>query len=50
MVQKGKFKAWSEAIKNAAQISGQNPIHIAFKELTGSPLLTANRLKLGCQT
>ena len=39
------FKAWTEAIKNTAQISGQNTICIAFSKLTGSPLLTANRLK-----
>ena len=29
-----KFKAWMEAIENAAQISGQNAICIAFSYLT----------------
>ena len=33
--------------QNAAQISGQNTIHIAFSKLTGSPLSTVNRLKTG---
>ena len=33
------------SIKNTAQISGSNVIHIAFSKLTGSPLLTANRFK-----
>ena len=42
---KHKFKAWSEAIENAAQISGQNAIYIAFSKLIGSPLLTANMLR-----
>ena len=34
-----------ESIENAMQISGQNAVHIAFSKLTGSLLLTANRLK-----
>ena len=42
---KSKFEAWVEFIENAAQISGQNAIHIAFSKLTGSPLLKAIRLK-----
>ena len=44
-VTKSKLEAWTEFIKNAVQISGQNAVHIAFTKLTGSPLLTANRLK-----
>ena len=42
---KSRFEAWTKAIENAAQISGQNAICIAFSKLIGSPLLTANRLK-----
>ena len=42
---KSTFEAWMESIENVAQISGQNAICIAFSKLTGSPLLTANRLK-----
>ena len=42
---KSKFEAWMEAIENAAQISSQNTICIAFSKLIGSLLLTANRLK-----
>ena len=34
-----------ESTEDAAQILGQNAICIAFSKLTGSPLLTANRLK-----
>ena len=42
---KSKFEDLMESIKIAAQISGQNTICIAFSKLTGSPLLTPNRLK-----
>ena len=42
---RSRFEVWMESIKNAAQISGQNAIWIAFSLLTGSPLSTANRLK-----
>ena len=42
---KSKSEAWVESIESAAQISGQNTIHIAFSEWTGPPLLAANRLK-----
>ena len=42
---KSKCEAWMEVIENAAQISGQNTICISFTKLTGSPLLTANRLQ-----
>ena len=42
---KGKFEAWTESIKNAVEISGQNAICLAFSNLTGYPLPTANRLK-----
>ena len=34
-----------ESIKNAAQMLGQNVMHIAFSKATGSPHLAANRLK-----
>ena len=34
-----------ESIENAAQISGQNAVCIAFSKLTDSPLSAANRLK-----
>ena len=44
--QKSKFEVWVEDIENAVQISGQNPICIAFSILIGSPLLTANRLTM----
>ena len=40
---KSKFKAWTESIENAAQISDQNTLHIAFSKYTGSPLSSANR-------
>ena len=43
---KGKFEAWMESIENEVQISGQNAICIAFSKLIGSPLWTANRLKM----
>ena len=45
-----QFEAWMEFIKNAPQKSDQNEICIAFSKLTGSPLLTANRLKQDHQT
>ena len=47
---KTKFIAWTESIKNAAQKSSQNAIQIAFSKLTGSPHLTANRLKTRSST
>ena len=42
---KSKFKAWTEAVENVAEISGQNAIWIAFSNVTAFPLLTVNRLK-----
>ena len=42
---KGKFEAWTESIKNAAQISDQNTILRTSSKLTVSLLSTANRLK-----
>ena len=42
---KSKFKAWTEAIENVAQILGQNTIHTVFSKLIESPLSTAKRLK-----
>ena len=45
METKSTFEVLIESIENAVQISGQNAICIAFSKLTGSPLLTANRLK-----
>ena len=42
-----KFEAWTESIENAVQTSGKNATYIAFSKLTGSALLTANRLKAG---
>ena len=44
---KSKFKALTESIENAAQISGQDTLHIAFSKMTGSALSSANRLKAG---
>ena len=41
-----EFEAWTESTKNAAQITGQNAIYIVFSKLTGSPLSTANSLKI----
>ena len=41
-----KFEAWTESVEHEAQISGQNTLHIAFSKITGSPLSSANRLKV----
>ena len=42
---KSKFKAWTESIENAEQISSQDTLCIAFSKITGSLLSLANRLK-----
>ena len=41
---KNKFEAWTELVENAAQISHQDTLCIAFSKITGSPLSSANRL------
>ena len=42
---KKQIQSLGRCYQNAAQISGQNAICIAFSKLIGSPLSTANRLK-----
>ena len=42
---KNKFEAWTDSAENAAQISGQKTLCIAFSKMTGSPLLSAHILK-----
>ena len=41
---KSKFEDWAESIENAAQISGQDTLHIALSKMTGYPLSSTNRL------
>ena len=42
---RSKFKTWKKSIENAAQISGQDTIHIPFSKMMGSRLSSANGLK-----
>ena len=42
---KSKFETETASLKNAAPISGQNILHIAFLMMVGSPLTSANNLR-----
>ena len=44
---KKKFETWIRSVENAAQISGQDIIWIAFPKMIGSPLISAHRLREG---
>ena len=35
---KGKFETWTESVENAAQISGEDTLHIAFSKMISSTL------------
>ena len=42
---KSKSESWIVSVENAAQISGQNILHIAFSKLIGSPLTSGCMLR-----
>ena len=42
---KSKFESWIGSVENAAQISGQNILCIAFLKMVGSSLMSSDRLR-----